>query len=216
MACPTREQIEALAPWEQKIHFPNGVTVGAWDAERFDLLYAGVDLAGKTAFDIGCNAGNQTLRMERAGALVTGSFDVDPLHERQFALVKQAFDLRAEYETMSVYDIPSDRRADVVLFAGVLYHLHDPLRGLIRAWGATREVLLLETDSFPDDDRPVALFVKNESLWQYANWWLPTPRCVLDMVGSLDDVADVRDVTPYYPGWLGNRMALQIRREGAQ
>ena len=211
MTFPTQEQLDALESWEQRIVFPNGLAVGTWPVERFGPLFGGVNLVGKTALDIGCNAGNQTLRMEQAGARVTG-IDVDPLHEKQFTLVKKAFGLRARYVECPVEDIPCKDGYDVVLFAGVLYHVHDPFRALLAAWHASREVMLLESDSTPGDDRPVAFFVRNDSPWQYANWWLPTRRCLLDMCSCLDGVSEIRDVTGEYPGPYGARVMIQVWR----
>jgi SAM-dependent methyltransferase len=216
MTGPTREQLDALEPWDQNFTFPNGLEVGAWPADRLDPLFEGVELAGKTALDIGCNGGNQTLRMDQAGADVVGT-DVNPRYESQFALVKEAFGMRARYLECSVENLPPEYVYDVVLFAGVIYHVHDPFRALLNAWRATRTVLLLESDTTPGDERPVAYFVKNANPWEYANWWLPTTQCLIDMCRSLGDVWEIRDVTGEYPGKYGARVMLQIWcKEGAR
>lgn len=210
---PTRDEIIAAEPWWQKVTFPCGITVGRWHTD--DMLTAlsdGVDFRGKNAIDIGCMAGVGTKFMEDRGASVV-AFDITRSSRKQFDIVKRAFGLAATYETMTVYDMADHMlSAEVVLFAGVYYHLRHPLLGLYAAWDAAEEVLLIEGEII-EGNEPTALFVKAEYKGDGTNWWVPTKRCLLDWVDTLRGVWRVVDATP--DGWLSNRVLLQVWRHRA-
>jgi tRNA (mo5U34)-methyltransferase len=76
---------------------------------------------------------------------------------------------------------------DVVLFAGVLYHLRHPLLALERVFSVTRKLLVLETHvDLTQVKRPVmAFYPKDEAGVDDTNWWGPNPSCVLEMLKSV-------------------------------
>jgi len=205
----TDDQIMAAGPWFQQVTFPGGLVVGQWWTEQmYATLCAGIDMRQKTVIDIGCNAGVGTKWLETQGATVRPC-DVSDLYRRQFALVKQAFSLSAEYESLSVYDVAADDPADVVIMAGVYYHLEHPLLGLSKAWAATREVLCVEGEVMPGADA-VALFVPDAYRGDGSNWWVPTKTCLEAWLNWLPGDKLIRDVQPF--GGLANRALYQVWR----
>jgi len=156
-----------------------------WDRRlRYDWMTSGLDLQGKTAIDVGCMSGAMTLYMEQAGAKVLLAFDIEPDCEAQFAILKREFELKADYRTMSVYDL--DLEADVVMMAGVYYHLKYPLLGLEKAWAATKQVLLIEGEVDITSGGCHATFYRGAYKNNGSNWWVPTLRCLLDWCYCLE------------------------------
>jgi tRNA (mo5U34)-methyltransferase len=105
------------------------------------------DLSGKTVLDIGPFDGYWSARAKKNGAADVLAVDYNKRHTA--ALVARAYDF--EYRGGEVYDynLPQTifRRFDVVLFYGVVYHLYNPIQGLINAINATADggLLLIES-----------------------------------------------------------------------
>lgn len=209
---PTDEEILAAGPWWQRITFPSGLTVGEWWT---DTMYASlcddIDLQGRTVLDIGCNSGVGTLWLEQQGAQVHPC-DVEARWEGKFALVKQAFGLRAVYDNRSIYDLTPAYSADVVIMAGVYYHLEHPLLGLRKAWDATDGILCVEGEIIPGEGS-FARFTLNEYRGNSSNWWVPTYDCLCDWLTWLPGEKRMEDMTP--PDWCENRVMFQLRRLAA-
>jgi tRNA (mo5U34)-methyltransferase len=73
---------------------------------------------------------------------------------------------------------------DVVLFAGVLYHLRHPLLGLEKVARVTGELLLLQTAmDAPYIPRPaMIMYPGRERNNDPGNWWGPNRLCVEAML----------------------------------
>jgi tRNA (mo5U34)-methyltransferase len=67
---------------------------------------------------------------------------------------------------------------DVVLFLGVLYHLHDPFDALKRLYAVTRELAVIETYATVvqgHEDMPLWQFIPGAEVnADSSNWWAPT------------------------------------------
>src|SRR5689334_1538694 len=133
-----RTRIEALAPWFHNMnlggiqtapdHFLGDYPSFKWKGFA-DALPR--DLSGKSALDIGCNAGFYAIEMARRGAERVVGIDFDERYLRQAELAAEVFDVDIELRQLSVYDVGSlGERFDIVLFMGVLYHLRHPLLAL--------------------------------------------------------------------------------------
>lgn len=205
----TQTMILELAPWFQSVTFPNGVSVGSWDTDgMLSHLTQGVELSGRTVLDAGAMSGVGTLWLERRGADCEAC-EIDSLYLKQFELVKLAFGMQAECRRLSVYDIPPAVSWDVVVAAGLYYHLRHPLLGLEKLWGATRSTLLIESEVL-NEAGCWALFCPGEYKGDGSNWWIPTRGCLLDWLVGLDGVGKVVDVTP--TGYLSSRVLIQVWR----
>ena len=190
-------RIEALAPWFQHIEFPNGMTVGDWRTEETAaILTEGIDLKGKTLLDVGCMSGAMSKLFEEQGAEVTG-IEPDERSYKQAKLVEEVFGLKARFEgvPLSWAHMCEIKRYNFVAFAGVYYHLQNPIEAIHQAWALTGDALLIEGQIIPGD-KPIAEFVLGEYNGDDSNWWFPTMPCLLDWWGTLDGVAKIEDITP--------------------
>lgn len=88
-------------------------------------------LSGRRVLDIGCRDGLFSLACERRGAAVVGiDNDLSPAATRY---ILPAWCSKVQMRELNVYDLaPDDGPFDVVLFAGVLYHLRFPFLALKR------------------------------------------------------------------------------------
>ena len=132
-----------LGPWFHNLHLPgpDGTVqtipdhpFGDFPRFKWDQIapHLPADLTGKTALDIGCNAGFYSFELARRGATVLG-VDLNEHYLKQARFARGALGLegRVDFREMGVYDLSTLGRAfDVVLFMGVFYHLRYPLLGL--------------------------------------------------------------------------------------
>ena len=102
--------------------------------------------SGKRALDIGCYEGFFSFAMERRGAEVVAT-DLWAYGSNGFKLCKELLGSNVEYRQASVYDLNPETFGyfDVVLFAGVLYHLRHPLLALDRVRSVCAETAFIET-----------------------------------------------------------------------
>ena len=191
------DRIEALSPWFQHIEFPNGMTVGDWRTEETAaILTSGIDLKGKTLLDVGCMSGAMSKLFEERGAEVTG-IEPDERSFKQALLVKEVFGLEVKLGHCSLEweNLRALMRYDFVVFAGVYYHLQNHIEALHQAWAMTDTALLIEGQIIPGD-KPIAEFILGEYEGDGSNWWFPTMPCLLDWCRTLDNVAQIEDITP--------------------
>ena len=108
---------------------------------------------------------------------------------------------------------------DVVLFAGVFYHLKDPIRGLEIAASLADEVLIVETQiDLQYVDRPaMAHYPSSELGGDKSNWWAPNIPC---MIAMLRDVGFKRIETGQvvanrciFHAWRSDRLRIETPRE---
>lgn len=171
--------------WFHSIDLGHGlVTKGVIDVARSLRQYQlPEDLTGKTFLDIGAWDGAFSFAAERRGArrvLATDWFIWKGMgwgSKQGFETARRALHSKVEDLTIDVYDISPELigKWDVVLFAGVLYHLQDPLRALQRVAGVTGELLILETAiDFRSCRRPAIAFYPGRELNDDpTNWCAP-------------------------------------------
>jgi tRNA (mo5U34)-methyltransferase len=160
------EQVKQLQ-WAQTIDLGDGVvTPGEWGDHNPVLWQAvrDIDFRGKKVLDIGCWDGLWSFEAEKRGAAEVYATDLITHRSHQmptFELAQQLLNSKAKYfPRQSVYAIEelgvSD--FDVVLFAGVYYHLKDPLRALTALRRVMKEgaVILVEGAVIDLDASPTA------------------------------------------------------------
>jgi tRNA (mo5U34)-methyltransferase len=98
-----------------------------------DELGISQDLSGLRALDIGAFDGPFTFELERRGAQVT-ALDIQDPDVTVFNAVKEIKQSSANYVRGSIYDAQPEALGayDIVLFAGVYYHLKNPVLALQR------------------------------------------------------------------------------------
>jgi tRNA (mo5U34)-methyltransferase len=207
-------EVAQLGPWFHNLHLPDGSQtrpdhpLGDFPSYKWQKLrtFLASDLQGATVLDIGCNAGFYSLELARRGAVVT-ALDVDEHYLSQARWAASVFGVseRVTFQRAQVYSLArADRRWDIVLFLGVLYHLRYPMLGLDIVSRCVEKQLIVQSLSAPDDARltippdlelsdraplsqpgwPKLSFIEHSLAADRTNWWAPTPQCLEAMLRS--------------------------------
>jgi SAM-dependent methyltransferase len=135
----------------------------------------------RSFLEIGCAKGSIVEEAKNRGA--TEAIGIDLVQETEWK------DGKGTYYPMDVFSpgylgLPM---CDVVVCAGVLYHVHDPVGLLRRLHMKTRELLLLETAISQIQVAPMLEYCSGDSFDNnYSNWFLPNYSFlekILDEVG---------------------------------
>ena len=169
----------------------------AWLIARFMENFGTpeMDLSGKTVLDIGCYLGGTSLLLAAMGAKVVAIEEVTKYVDC-LKYIRNAFAIEnLEVRNVSLYDLSGDEfqdAFDVVLFAGVLYHLSDPILGTRLTFNVLKPggTCLLETGATRSEERILEYGGKNQTnKGGGANWFFPSPLVVteiMDEVGYTD------------------------------
>jgi tRNA (mo5U34)-methyltransferase len=142
--------------WFHRIDLGQGmITPGDDDsARKLAELHFPEDLRGKTFLDIGAWDGFFSFEAERRGATRVLATDSHVWQGKVPGRSKEGFMtarilLNSKVEDLEIEPIDISQKSvgmwDVVLFAGVLYHMKHPLLALERAASVTKELLIVET-----------------------------------------------------------------------
>lgn len=220
--------IRALGPWFHNLHLPDGTQtcpnhpLGDFPSFKWQALRNSFpeDLSGATVLDVGCNAGFYTLELARRGAAVT-ALDVNPhyLKQARWAAAVCGLADRIEFAQSQVYALSgSERRWDIVLFLGVLYHLRYPMLGLdivsrcvgkelvIQSLSTSESVPFVVPADLDLDNRaplsepgwPKLSFIEHRVAGDRTNWWAPSPACLEAMLRSSGLRVVSRPVDEFY------------------
>jgi 2-polyprenyl-3-methyl-5-hydroxy-6-metoxy-1,4-benzoquinol methylase len=166
-----------------------------------DLL-RGIDVAGRRCLDIGSMEGVSSVLMSRRGGHVT-AYDRYNCADK-IDLVKACTGANFTFLGGGQFaDLPKlEKPFDVVVFAGMLYHMFDPMSGLFTARNMVRNggVILIETAAI---DAPGYRMEFNASGRFYpqpeqSNYWFPTPA-MLEFMCRMARL-DLLDVS-WLPQW---------------
>jgi 2-polyprenyl-3-methyl-5-hydroxy-6-metoxy-1,4-benzoquinol methylase len=178
-----------------------------------DLL-RGMDVAGRRCLDIGSMEGMSSVLMSRRGGSVV-AYDRYDCSDK-IELVKACTGADFPFITGHAFsDLPQlEKPFDVVVFAGMLYHMFDPMSGLFTARNMVRNggLILVETAAI---DAPGYAMQFNAGGRFYpqpeqSNYWFPTPamleyQCRMARLELLD-VAWL----PQWPTPVGNLVRLGL------
>ncbi len=138
------------------------------------------DLRGRRVLDVGAFDGGLSFACERRGADEVVALDV--VKHETFAFAHTALESKVRFEAGNAYDLDPARLGtfDLVIFAGVLYHLRYPLLGLDRLRAvATRDVHVETHTARLPLRRAAAVFYERDELnGDYTNWFGPNDRAV--------------------------------------
>lgn len=165
------------------------------------------DLGGASVLDIGCNAGYFSLQTKFGGAGRVLGLDPDPEWLEQAEFCKKIWNLDVEYAPLDAHHLHEiSEPFDLVIFAGLLYHLKNPLSVLEEVARICQNTIILESEIIPPNPRNRVLVRQgvNESLKITAchsgimkfiekdelngdgsNWWVPDTECVLGMLRTV-------------------------------
>jgi tRNA (mo5U34)-methyltransferase len=201
-----REQIGTISWYHQIELRPGIVTPGSHhSALGLQQLQFPADCRGARVLDIGTRDGFYAFEMERRGAEVL-AVDYVPACESGFEIASSILESKVKYLLADLYDLSPATLGtfDIVLFLGVLYHLHDPLLGIRIVRNLCRDRLFIETyvidQSFRLSDGSFTTLddldprLRGTPLMQYypgdslmgapTNYWGPNVRCVTDMLSE--------------------------------
>lgn len=149
------EQMQALGPWQQNLHLPDGLqtapdhALGDYPRANWNAMATAlpVDMRGWRVLDVGCNAGFYSIEFARLGAKVT-AMDIDGhcLAQARWAATRLGVTERVEFRRNSVYGLVNEReRYDLVWCMGLFDNLRYPLLALDVLRRITRRLLAVES-----------------------------------------------------------------------
>ena len=190
------QEIKTL-PWFHSIDLGNGlITPGR---ARLSDLRAMADaffdqpLSEKTVLDIGCYDGFYSFEARRRGAKHVVATDhfiwQDPRVRRCFDIAKDMVAPDIEVHDLDIAELTPARIGtfDVVLFAGIFYHLRHPFAVLEHIAPLAKGTLVVETRlDAVESKRPAMTFYPSSELNNdSSNWWGPNRACVEAMLRDL-------------------------------
>lgn len=152
-------------------------------------------LKGKSFLDIGIRDGGYSFYAERMGASKVMGVDIDK--PKGFDILKEIFDSKVEYLEKDVIDLkPEDVGGtyDVVLFAGVFYHMKFPFLSLhkVAELMDVGGILILESFIDMNLERPdlrntplMQFYPSNELQRDETNWHGPNLACLIAMLEAI-------------------------------
>lgn len=145
---------------------PNAKTSNLLEtSRRWNQYELPEDLTGKTFLDVGCWAGGFCVEALRRGAKKTMGIDMVKSDLVSHLQKIQPFNfLLCDIFSEKFLEIPS---FDIVLCAGVLYHVESPISLLFRLKMKVLEKIIIETEIVEDDrfhDIPILRFFPENSL----------------------------------------------------
>jgi SAM-dependent methyltransferase len=163
------------------------------------------DLQGARVLDIGCFTGATSLLLTAMGGSVTGIEEVKKYADlvEYFA---QSFAIDLSAKNLSLYEMTGPEYQDAfdyVLFAGLLYHLSDPVLGLRIAFNALKPggTMLLDSRAAGSDEKILEYRGPNGQGDRVRNpennWFFPSPSTVIEMMGDVG-FQDIRSVRGAY------------------
>lgn len=138
-----------------------GVPVHVPGQEKVHRAIRSLDLKGKRVLDIGCRDGLYSFECEKLGAEEVIGIDND-VSPAAVEFLIPFFNSRVKIHEMNLLDLRPQTFGtfDVVIFAGVLYHLRYPFYGLKIIRDVLRDggAMVLETAIFADENRLSLLY----------------------------------------------------------
>jgi tRNA (mo5U34)-methyltransferase len=181
--------------WFHQLDLGEGIITPGYTS--LEVLRASADaffnmpLSGKSVLDIGCYDGFYSFEALRRGAAHVLAADhfmwhADPRCREAFELARSRIAPELPDIDIDVLDMTQEvvGKFDIVLFAGVLYHMRNPFLSIERVAPLAREIMILEThlDAL-DETRPAMIFYPtDEQNNDPSNWWGPNPACVEAML----------------------------------
>jgi len=151
------------------------------------------DLSGQSVLDIGCNAGFFSVQAKKRNADSVLGIDLSDGFLKQAEFVKDVLNLEIEYKKMSVFQLPElNRKFDIVLCLGVIYHCADPFSAARCVESVTERMAVVES-----------AVVNYESVTDKAMWELVFP-------GYKSRSDSPTDTESSYNWWFPNMEGLKV------
>ena len=215
------ERVRQLT-WVHRIDLGHGlVTPGLRNPNHPVVMKAldDIDFRGKKVLDIGCWDGLWSFEAEKRGAAVVHATDLvsqrDFHGQPTFRLAHEILRSRVQYTPdLSVYDVErlGVRDFDVVIYAGVYYHLKDPLRSFaaLRGVMSAGGVLLTEGAVLNEEGCFARYYYRDKFMGDHSNWWVPTVSCLKQWIES-NFFEEMRDYEVWNAGGGNLRSTILAR-----
>jgi SAM-dependent methyltransferase len=119
----------------------------------------GEEIRQMNVLDIGCNSGWFTFDLAERGAHSVDGVDLRAHNIDQARFLRDYFQLEtARFEVADAMSFDDDRRWDIVLNLGVLYHVTDPMRLLQRTYELCERFAVVDTICHPEPFSGFVLF----------------------------------------------------------
>jgi len=197
-----RQRVAELGEWFHNLDLGGVKTapdhfLGDYPSVKWQRFSAAIpeDLRGKSALDVGCNAGFYSIQMKRRGAERVVGIDSSETYLEQARFAAKVSGTEIEFRKLSVYRVAElQERFDLVLFMGVLYHLRHPLlalellhehviadllvaqsmlRGSDESMEVPRDFNFWQKQFFEDEKFPRMYFIEKRFSNDPTNWWIP-------------------------------------------
>jgi|GEM_PF-1242497 len=159
MKPPSKQEIEALAPWAYQVEFDGVSTLNERKAEdwiyhryrRSLLVETAARIAGNhksklSVLDVACHCGVFSLEFAEQGFGSIRATDLRPENIRQARFLSKTFNINnVSFAEGNARDIGKAEPADVVFCGGLLYHVTFPMELLKSLFAVTREFLVFDT-----------------------------------------------------------------------
>jgi tRNA (mo5U34)-methyltransferase len=185
------EEVNSLK-WWHSIDFGNGVVSPGIQTggslKSMSDIYFDSNIAGKSVLDFGAWDGFHSVEALKRGAKSVTAVDTwDHWGNRRcISLVQEHIAPELKIVHCNLYDLTPEKVPvhDIVLFAGVLYHLRHPLLGMEKISKFAGELLIVETHCDGDKiGRPAMIMYPGAELdGDSTNWWGPNRACVEAML----------------------------------
>ena len=200
--------VKSFKFWYHRIYLGNGVYTIEGHAAHHELVWQHFETAlppsfnGLSVLDVGANAGYFALQSKFRGARRVVGTEFEQLFFDQALTIREVWGVDIDYRLLDAHDVASLKESfDLIVFAGILYHLKHPLFVLETLGRMCTDAILLETEFIPSDPRncvvvrqgqPATLqqtqsgmmkFIeRNELNGDDTNWWVPDEECVRGML----------------------------------
>lgn len=184
--------------WWHSIDLGNGiVTPGSKSPEihkvEFEALFGPIEISGKSFLDIGAWNGAHSFEASRRGssrvlAVDSHSWTHPSVRGKEgLDLANSVLGNKVETRFLNITEqLPSDMGTfDVVLFAGVFYHLPNPIFALQNAASLAREVLIVETAIDVKSPSDPTMRLMRGVGGDNSNYWYPTPSLMIALLRDL-------------------------------
>ena len=145
------------------------------------------DLRGKTFLDIGCNDGGYCVAAIARGAARVLGVDQFVQDGMRFLMEHRVYPFEFRHMDLFSDEFLQLPVFDFVLFAGVLYHVQDPIEALRRVRRVTGETTIIEThvDERHPDVAAMVFYEGSELQDDPSNWWGPNRLCLEAMLRTV-------------------------------
>jgi len=172
--------------WYYRVELRPGVFTGVFGNKKRRTsrlvrnLAKQIDVRGRRVLEIGCQEAVQSVLFAKKGADVV-AYDRLDLTDR-IELMKEAYGVEFDYakglglsELKDHLQTDGNAQFDVVMFAGVMYHMIDPLRGLgeVRSFCRQGGIVVVETSIWASD-HPAYMFNMEGQMFQNSCYFVPS------------------------------------------